>query len=1039
MDSFDDMRQLGGYLGEFSTRGNLPTSLEAAAPTPAPEKRAPYVPVLEKAGVRYVSTPVKTVQTYLNLLQANAGVSGRLDAKTKAAFTKWAKLFKSPQTTLSAVKMEDVNSLERTMAKRLKLNPGFTYMDPSVLSRLGTLANKAASAGAKAPAPTKATPSSTAGTDMTANTHDIQGILKRLGAPKERLSDGQFGATTKSYWRAAAQKRSKNPSIVVKSGTRLSQVLVNTAAYLAIKADADAKTPPSPGTQEAEPLGGSLKTMDQTLVQGVTQQELELLVERLVPGVQKAMPGYEIAAKRLSVDPRIEADGDRFLVLKASLKALTEAFLATPPRGGVATPSRQANIETAKKSLALKATSGIPFATLQIASVAAVKLGEISSALGPQSTIMSMLIKLANPADLVWKEAWEQTLGPLLVAKKGVKVLPRMAKIINQLASGYRQAKTAAKERFTNYTKVNSAEVIARINGLGVTTEKFDRSGGAKELADAIRTFLTESKSSVPSGDLVRTDAQKNTYVRNGVMQALATAVSSAQSRAGSTSTFRRSMVANAIKESSTTLPVTSLQQAIRHLVLAKRAGGNTALYSKVRVTGAFDAPTRAAYTEMARTRTVGPAIQTYQAMLKKQLGPSFKVSLVVEARNQVWNAFLDEAVKKREGKLTVAMIPAIGVALGSAAALYQKNVAADTRHAEQGKAQVAALATAMKKSTAVVSILLAQQGLRQMMATTEIDAVSGLRITGVADKATNDALHETSGMIFPEGYVVPETIWAKYLRTSGFVINSKQTPVRSWIGANYLSVPPALADLLARRAGEWISKNGQSPVKIVKFNSPSVVTVKMPPAKEVVITAREAAKKLVESPAPTAKTGDAEQAAALKAARVASDKDRAARQLVELAAKKAKHAAELAAQRAKSEMEAATTAAAAAAKSKEVEHAASLAEQKAKQAGDARAAEQAAAARQQAALLAASQEAEAKAAQGRAMQASSEQQAAESRSQGGGGGGAQITGPSIQGPTINITSPAPAAASSGIGLKTVVGLVGGVVALVALVNKDSA
>lgn len=1007
MDGYDDMVGLSGYLTEFSMKGSLPTSLDAAPPAPAPETKAPYVPILEKAGVRYVATPVTTVQTYLNLLQANAGNSGKLDAKTKTAFAKWAKVFKEArQTALIPVKMEDTQSLEPTLAKRMKLNPGFTFMHPDVLSRMRVLANKAAAAGAKAPLSAPAAPKATtpSALDMTASTDDVQGILKRLGASPDRLSDGLFGRTTKGFWQDAAKKRGVNPSIAAKSGARLKQVMVNKNAYLTIKADADAKMPPSPGAQEAEPIGGGLKTMGQALIQGVTREELTILVDRLVPGAGKLVSRYESVASKLGVDSRIEADGERFLVLKTSLGAVTKAFLAAAPKKPPPGPQLSA-MERQIASIVKGSTSSVTISTLRTAIRG---IPDASAAtIGPWSpdlrAYVMQLLTITGPS----ASAWENALVPgKLVSADGktLKLPAAQADSIKALAARFKKAKVAVVDRFKNFTKVNAAEVIARINGLGITAQKFDRAGGPKELADAIKTFLQQSNKPVPSGDLVRTDAQKNTYVKNSVMTALASAVVAAQQRAASTKTFRDRMVANAIKEASASLPVTSFQQALKHLVLTKQAGKNAVLYNKMKITGAFDTSTRAAFTEVTRSRTIGPAVQEYQRLLGSSGRTTAQVNaLVLEARNQVWNAFLDETVKKRDGKLTMAVIPSIAVTLGATAALYQKNVSADVRHQEEVAAQMRTLADAVRKSTAVVSILNLQQALSQMSADKEIVATPGLKISGSSDKATRDGLFKLSSLIFPEGLSVPETMWAAYLKKVGYLIISGQPPKREWIGANYISLPVALADRVATRAGEWIARHGASMVKVVAFKHPSVVIARVPAPKKVVITEKEAAKKVVESPAPAATTGAVEQAAALKAAQEAATQERTARLAAEQKASDVRKVAELAAQRKSTEALAAQRASVAAATAQKTQHAAELREQQAKAAGDIRAAQKAAAEAKQAAAMAASQVAEAQAAQGRAIEAGQDQQAAEAR-----GGGAQVTGPSITGPTIKIDVAAP-------------------------------
>jgi hypothetical protein len=1001
MERFDDdYGSLGAYFGEFSMVGNRPNSLRgygfsaavAPAPATAPASANLMTPVVAQG--RGLLPPqgkeAATVIDPLGLMQDGAAIrvsilqgllrgAGGADASLKSnrwdsnTLQAWKNIFgfSSPESSrVGAATKWQASPLPGQPKTRVTVSD-WAWVPAAALEKLKVRVVQLAAARSKtssAPAPAPRPASAPTGLDMTATTNDIQSILKRLGAPSERLSDGLFGSTTKGFWEESAKKRGKNPAIAAKSGARLKEVLVNKAAYLAIKTDADAKTPPVPGSATPpEPLGGSLKQMDQSLVLGVTPQELAILVDRLVPGKGEPTVRYETAANARKLDPRIEQDGARYLVIKATLAALTQAFQAAGPPPS-AQPTEEANIQTAMGSIAKAATASVLFSAVKTA-VAASKISELS-----------FLLKLAPQRDAVWQTAWARFLAPMLSAQKNVNVTPAMAQAVTAASVAYQQAAAGEVARIKDFTEVNASDVIARINGLGITVKKFDRAGGYKELADAIKTFLENSKISVP-GDTVRTDAKGNAFVNNTVMQKLAAAVVAAQNRANMTKSFRDRMVSSALKESSAVVPVMTLQQALRHAVLSGQAGTFTALYGAVNVTGAFDAPTRAAYTEIARTLTIGPAVQQYQTLLQQQLGPNFKMALVEEARNQVWNTFLDQAVVTRDGKLSISMLPTIAVKLSSSAALYQKNVSVDTRHQEQVAEQNKMLASAIAKSNAIVSIVNVQQALLQMIASKNIDAVSDLRITGVSDKSTNDGLFKLSSLIFPEGFSVPETFWAAYLKAVGYVVTPGQPVKRGWIGANYIALPPALANSISTRAGEWIARHGASNIQVVQFNNPSIVTVKMPPPQETKVTfdAKEEAKKLIESPAPAAKDGAAEQAAALKGAQDAAARERAARLAAEQAAAEAQRRAQLAANEAEKERAAAAAAAAASREAAAAAQQASLREQAARDAGRADIAEREAAEARRATLVAQEQAQAAQEAVAR-QRAAQEEQTAENQ-----------------------------------------------------------
>jgi hypothetical protein len=522
-------------------------------------------------------------------------------------------------------------------------------------------------------------------------------------------------------------------------------------------------------------------------------------------------------------------------------------------------------------------------------------------------------------------------------------------------------------------------------------------------------------------------------------MKELATAVSEAERRLATTSAFRKSMVDNALRAMTATVPITTLQTAIEETVRAGKAGKNAKLFGAVKVTGSFDAPTRAAYTELARTRTIGPAVQEYQRMLKERLGPNFKTSLVTEARNQVWSEILDKSVSVAKCVKppcppgTLKMLPAIASQVQAAAKAVESRMTAEAARKKEAAEVLAAekklLADAVKKSTAIVSVLDLQMALAQMMKNDEIDKVSKVALSGRGDGPTKRALEEMAGMIFPEGTRVSEILWGRYLNEVGIIVVSASQVKKGWSTSNYIALPPSVADLVSKRGGEWVAANGLPPAAgdllplplknqqlLVRFKKPSVISVKRPAPKEVVVTEKEAAAKTVEAPKPAAKNTDEEQAAARKAEadkaaaeRAAAEKEAAARRAAELRAAQEKAAADAqadaAAKKAAADRAAAEAAAAREAEARAADAAAreaaaraAAAEQEAQRMRGAQTAAAAAAARQEAEARIREAEERARIAEEAAAaaqaQAATPAQATETTA--GGGGGAQVTGPTI-------------------------------------------
>jgi hypothetical protein len=1033
------------------------------------------------------------LQNYLNALEANVTKSGALDNETRAAWNKYATVFKEPHKNIDP-SYEDKADFEARLSDNRVV-----YITAQALARIRDRAQKTGKLNAEAARPIGSKPSApvakTAATatkapstsaNITASTDELQKIMIALGVDPKNITDKKLGPTTKAKWQAATKSRglastitgntgatsatvnraalaamrnaalsaapvSANDQVIATGevqgllaalgftakGTALTdgtlgpstvsawaqaatkrkldpfiakksadgkQVLVRKKTYLLIKADADARVSPREPT--------SLKQMDPKLLAFPSTEELELLLSKLSPGSSGVEQRYARAATERKLDARIEPSGAGWVVIGATLNKLAAAFQAGPPQK----PPPGPQLSQLEKDLA----------ALQKASTDAVSVGTIRTAynahvedkLFPGPTINTsapwepalrpLLIRmLAAPANKV--QLWENALvvGKLVQADgKTVKLPPQAGGSLKTAAASLQKAKKQAVDVLKGFTEVNAASVIARINGLGITEKKFDRAGGYKELIDAIQTFLENSGVKNIPAPQARADSKGKVYVNDKVLGLLTFAVAAAQKRAGSTKKFRDSMVANALQMASGSTTVTELQTAFLETVESGKAGKDKALYSAARTTGNFDKPTRAAYTAFARTLTIGQAVLEYQNLFLGTSASTAQVNaLVLEARNQVWNEFLDKAVSKTNGALSVKMLPALANQVKKVVKIRGERIGDQNAQRQAKQTELAedakALAAAIKKSTATLPMVHVQQGLSEMLATGDIKGVSGLRITGLSDGSTRAALFDMSGMIFPEGFDIPETLWGSYLNNVGRHVVAGKMVKSAWPGANYITLPPAVAKLLAERAGDWIAKHGESSVQIVDFKHPSVVTVH----RGVVDLTKKEAVKTVESPKPATKDGAEEKAAAEAAARKRAAEEEAARQRAAASAAEKDRQAQLAAQQAAQARQAKDQAVAAAEQARRDAEAAALRQQMAENAGAVQASQRAAAEAQQAQARAEDQLRQAQEASRQEAQANEAAQSAAQEAAAAGGaataGGAQVTGPNI-----TITSP---------------------------------
>lgn len=906
------------------------------------------------------------------------------------------------------------------------------FMQPGAKATLSAKARAAEAGGKKAPRapaarpaasqparPSTATPTPAAKT-VTVGTHEIQSILKRLGykaidpkTGKDRLGDGKTGPTTEGAWKESAAKRNLDPSIR-RATPALTSVIVNERTYLLLKADADAKVSPD-ATQKT---GESLLSLPPSVVAIVSPMEVGRVLAALGVAQPKSdaefVAAWENQAKKRGLDPRMEQSGDKLVVLRKTWDTLQEAAEPKEPAPG---PQKDAMAE-AVANIVKQSTASVKANTIRTAFNAAIKSGVLTHA--PlksgswEGSLRPLVIDWLGIQDKAAREVWSAALvkGKLVSGDgKKVKLPPAQAKSFEDAAAKLKTATKEEKGRLKGFTEANPAEVISAINKLGVSTKKFDVSGGPKELADAIKTFFENTGTKAPGGDTVRgADGDKKIYVRTSVLVALSEEAKRVKERADATKQFRDAMVTNALKESTASMSVKDFQQAIAHTVLSAKAGKGRSLtekekklYPSVKVTGAFDKATRAAFTNVAQTLTIGPAVQQLQGLLQKQLGPRFKKKLVEEARSQVWNQYLNNAVGGTP--LSIKTLPILAAQVEQFARLYEQNVGVDTQRKQEATAQKKVLADAVGKSKFILSVFEIQEALLEMaqpgrtVAQTVVKP-TGVKLTAVADKATRDGLLQLSSLIFPSGYSLPETMWMAYLKEVGISVENGRTG-KTWRGATYLALPQALADILAKNAGAWEAKFGRHKVSsklaplplkdealLLRFNRPTVVTATV--VQKQVITEPEQQPAAPGQPEPKKKKTDASKKAASAAAKAAAK-----------AAKKAEKAAR---------------------KQAEAEAAERLAQQNAE---DARLRAEADRLRQ-----------EANSAYQEAQSAAGEAQAAQDVATQAGGAevtGPTITGPQITGPNIQITVPQQEPTTVQAGMGAGGWLAGGAIGLLAL------
>lgn len=760
------------------------------------------------------------------------------------------------------------------------------------------------------PTPVTKAPPKPAGKEYVSTTAAVQDILVRLGwrgklttqGPVQKaLTDGQYGGTTAANWAQSANKRKLDPAIK-KVAADGSTVAVNESTFYALKALADQLVPPT--ATKPMPTGTSMFTWSPSSIAVVTPDRLGEVLGRLVGAKSSGQVDLKEVYQRLTKERGLASDieagsgswSGKVAVVKASWDALVREYDSKAPAPPPVAPSEKQNVDAAMGQIAKKATASTNASTLKNAFNVAVAAKTIQREPFKGDTwttdYVDLLLKIIKPADAIWEKAWRQMLtkGKLVSSDlKKVKLTPEVSSALKKIEVDFLAAKKAETQTFQGYTKVNTAKLIESVNALNVSDKTFDPSKGAQELADALKTFLDNTKQGVV-GDIVKVqDRTKDVFVKDDVLVKLAAATKAAEDRARATDSYRKSMVSEALKASSDTVTVDQIQQTFAAALMAgKVSGEEKKLYEAVKLNGAFDAPTKAAYTFLAKRVTLEAEIQQFEKLVRAQLGPRFKAAMVQEVYNKTWNEFLSQAVGKKDGKVVVRTLPALGQKIRSDSDAYRK-VKGDQRIAREKEAEFKkTMAEAVKKSNVIISLFDVQMALLESEARKEIKA-SGVKTTGRGDEPTKVALFNlVASSIFGTKHK-ERWDWDKYLDEVGIRVESPSSVKKGWVGATYVGLPQAAANLLSDRAAAWMEKHGfpagytdLAPLPLsnqelrLRFDKPTVITVKRPAQKGKEVRFEEKAEKKVAED-KRSKANKKKQAAEAKARAAADKKKKAA------------------------------------------------------------------------------------------------------------------------------------------------------------------
>lgn len=858
--SHDGLDGLSEYLGVFSDTGSLPTSLQGygyhssrhlaavglgaqqqtddpAGPKPSvSDKKSPAYGIGTARYQQLVSRLVKDIRWGLTQLGIKAGTDKAWDDNLRLAWARYIGGYKRLDNGLSYTNdfypaAGGFDSKNWLWVNSVAVNDlGARAKAASTKGGTASSSSPAANTSQKVTAPA---PQPTAGNFVT-SVASVQDILVRLGwkskgkttGPLSKdMTDGLFGGTTVTNWQQSASKRKLDTTIQRDSGTT---VLVNQATFLGLKQVADQMVPPTVN-QPVVPAPSGTTT--------ITEAQLNEVLGRMagaplgaVQPYDRLVADYQARAKAGGLDTSISKDQKGGIVVsQKTWDAFMAAFNTLPAQKAAPTPAptpaKKNLIDQAKEEIAKASTTSL--STKDLTNFFNIAISQGVGALKGHAPfknttwiaeyvgLVTQLLQVTGDA----KTAWEQMLVTgKLVSKdlKTVKLPADQVAAIKRDIANYNAQKKEATTAPKDFTKVDTSKVIGWVNDLHLVSTQFKTNGGATEMANALRTFIDQTKTAAPS-TIVWGDDKTGVYVQNGVLSALNKATDANKSNSAKTQQFRDKIVSDAIKASTDDVGMQPLQLSFIETVSSKKAGKDEKIYAKVKQTDSFDSATRDAYTALARAMIIGPAFDQYQKMLKEQMGSSFTSKFAEQEYNKIWAEYLKQALGERTGtyaqrydnsKVYIRTLPVLAKQIRAAAKARidregsQKVAADETSQAKKD------LAAAVAKSTSILAVIDAQLGLLWAIEKKSTKFAKGIKATGVADAALGIGMKDFSKAVFDRD-IIPDKLWAEYLEATGIKATTTNNVTFGWPGANFIAVPAATATTLSKAATSWMAKHG--------------------------------------------------------------------------------------------------------------------------------------------------------------------------------------------------------------------------------------
>jgi type II secretory pathway pseudopilin PulG len=940
----DDLQE---YLGVFSDVGSLPTSLQGygfgsarhyaelrglgaqqtqtddpAGPRPSPNK----LKIGTDRWNQLRAMKISDVRWGLNQIGIKAGTSTTFDSNLPLGWARYVGGFKRLDNGLSY--FPDFYPAEGGFD-----SAHWVWANTYALADLGTRAKKAASTAPSAktasnvskpalmPAPSPApNPAGNAFVTSVASVQDIlvrlgwKGKLTTTGALSKDLTDGLFGSATVANWQQSANKRKLDPKIARDSATT---VAVSQATFLALKSLADQMVPPTTN-QPVVPAPSGTTT--------IPEARLNEVITRLAgspPGTvatyAQLVTTYQQGAKTNGLDTSISKNAQGGVVVNTKTwNTFVDAYNKLPapvPGDNKASlpPQKQSALDQAKAQILKASDTSLPAETLRDFLNIAINQGTLKHEPFRGDTwstdyvpLIVRMLQVSGDA----QTAWEQLLvvGQLVSKdKKSVKLPANQVAAIKKDVAAYKAQQKQATTAPKDFTKVDTSKVIGWVNDLNIVSKKFNTSGGATEMSDALRTFLDNTKTSAPS-TIVWGDDKTGIYVQNGVLAALKKATDANKASSASTQAFRAKIVTDALNASTESVGMQPLQLSFIETVSAKKAGKDEKVYAKVKQTDTFDGPTRDAYTALARTLIIGPAFDQYQQMLKKQMGTAFTTKFAEQEYNKIWDEYLKQAIFQRQGayasqydnsKTAIKTVPVLANQI-RAAAKARMDREGSKKVADDEKAQAKKdLAAAIAKSSSIMAVIDAQLGLLWAIEKKSTKFARGIKATGIADSALGSGMKDFSKAVFDRD-PIPDKLWNEYLEATGIKATSGGNVTFGWTGANFIAVPSATATTLSKAATSWMTKHGVpdgykgltsinplNQATLARFTKATVVKVEVPskkpsggqlPSKDEQKKLEDEAKRLKDQATKDKKATDKAKAEAARLKKEAADaKKRAA------------------------------------------------------------------------------------------------------------------------------------------------------------------